>query len=364
MTSSLLTTRQGAMADDGRRSADHASPPHVHQVVDEAMRYLDPPPHESLTLDSVAHAYTILQQAAAVSSDASHLRVQEIASIMRHENTIDKDWILAQTDLYRALLLSAFLLLELGSSHHARILQSSVERCLLLLQVLGCELPQSRHSLLQAVLEEPLVPLNKQERHYTYILQRNRNEGDDDDNSDDSLEDENVLSTMDKRQIAQEEQELVKLATRPIPAGGGFVDQDVQQDPSPSISQQGPLVWIRDSANRTPCHVQLHACGILIVYCGDELPHIFYLTHLTTCEPCVDSQSLCIHISTCVSQEMQSKWLEFQADSLSVGYAWVTSLNQVVQELKRGASLQKELHQEWKGEYENVMAKQKASFRV
>jgi hypothetical protein len=310
-----------------------------------------------LTLDSVAHAYTILQQAACVSSDASHPRVQEIASIIRHENTIDKDWILAQADLYRAILLSAFLLLELGSSHHARIVQSSVERCFLILQVLGCELPQSRHTLLQAVLEEPLVPLNKQERHYTYILQRNKNDGDDDDYN--SLDDENVLSTMDTRQMAREEQELVKLATRPIPADGTVVDQDVQQVPSPRvIVQQGPLVWIRDCANRTTlCHVQVHACGILIVFCGDESPHIFYLTHLTTCESCVNSQALCIHITTCVLQEMQS--LEFQADSLSVGYAWVTSLNQVIQELKQGASLQKELRQEWKGDYEHVMAKNK-----
>jgi hypothetical protein len=232
--------------------------------------------------------------------------------------------------------------------------------------------------LLQAVLDEPLIPLNKQERHYTFILQRNKNENDDDD----SLEEEenNVLSTMDKRQMALEEEELVKLATRPIiPADEVVVmDQDyyVQQDPSPSrIVQQGPLVWIirnyYDSANNsnnkynnknTPCHVQLHACGILTVNCCGDEPYIFYLTHLTTCEPsCVnDSQLFQIHISDVVSQEkMQTLEIKFQADSLTVGYAWVTFLNQVIQELKQGAGLQNELHQEWKGEYENVvMAKQ------
>jgi hypothetical protein len=285
--------------------------------------------------------------------------------------------------------------LELGSGSSNGettkvMLQSSVERCLLLLKILANDndnssLPTSRHALLQAVLGEPLIPLNKQERQYAYMLQR-RNKHDDDDESDDDNqhmeedEEENVVSsTMDKRQLAREEQELVKLATRPIPNNAG-VDQDVpppdddnnnEEAPLPSsIVQQGPLVWIttNNNNNKTPCHVELHACGVLILTAQDKPRDHYYLTNRTKCEPCVDSLSLRMSVQRCVSPRemmmMQPTELlvEFPADS-SPGYAaaaWVRSIHRVIAKLKRVARLQNELRLEWGEEYDNAV-KQMAS---
>lgn len=356
---------------------DASSPSHIHQAIDEAMTYLDPPPHESLAVDSVAHAYTILQQkAAAADSEQHHVhpRLERMEAILSHDHSTPNDeWILDQADLYRALLLSSFLLLELGySAEFTKLLQSSVERCLLLLQILANHhhhhtLPSSRHSLLQAVLEEPLIPLNKQERQYTYILQRSkRDDESDDDPRTMTLEEEHVASAMDKRQLAREEQELVKLAMRPIPNNGG-VDPDAPPDEarSPSIVNEGPLVRIIKNNNKTTlCHVELHACGVLILTVNAKPCEYFRLTNKTTlCQSRVDSPSSTttfqITVQTFGSQEMPPTelLLEFQADSLSLGYAWVTSIHKVIAKLKRDANLQTELRLEWGEEYDAMKHK-------
>lgn len=363
------------MADDNEcRPAsqdDASSPSHIHQVIDEAMMYLDPPPHESLTVDSVAHAYTILQQkAAAADSEQHHVhpQLERMEAILRHDHsTPNEEWILDQADLYRAILLSSFLLLELGySAEFTKLLQSSVERCLLLLQILANHhhdhaLPTSRHALLQAVLEEPLIPLNKQERQYTYILQRSKHD-DESDYDPRTMEEEHVLSAMDQRQLAREEQELVKLATRPIPNNGG-VDLDAPPDEarSPSIVNEGPLVWIINNRTRY-CHVELHACGVLILTANNKPCEHFRLTNRTTfCQSRVDSPSSAFQITvqTFGSQETPPTELplEFQADSLSMGYAWVTSIHKVIAKLKRDANLQNELRLEWGDEYDAVKHK-------
>jgi len=371
------------MANEGN-DATHGT---LHQIVNEAMRYLDPPPPEPLTAESVARAYTLLQQVCVDDGDCNHPRVQQMEVILDNKNKDNNnEWILQQADLYRSLLLASFLLLEMqinnvNNDDSTRVLQSSVERCLLLLQILyhsnSNSLPKSRHALLQAVLDEPLVPLDKQERQYMYVLQRNnKHDGMDDDESD---VDENVVGTMDQKQLAKEEQQLLKLASKPIPNNHDYNQvmtekQNVSLSVDNDIVHQGPLVWIFNEAT-TPCHVNLYACGLVTVTvpCDDattskQQRHKWLLMPTCTCLPQVGKdQTLCIHITgSCrVTSTKPVKLsnapcsLEFQVNSLSEGYAWVTSIQQVIQEIQRLAKLQDDLRDEWKDEYDMVFSKLK-----
>lgn len=92
----------------------------INDAVDEAMKFLEPPFNEPLTVESVARAYSILQQQAAEmrsnhpdGSGNAHFRIQQIQSILSNTPFDNQEWIPPQTDLYRALLLSSFLWLEL-----------------------------------------------------------------------------------------------------------------------------------------------------------------------------------------------------------------------------------------------------------
>ena len=83
-------------------------------------------------------------------------------------------------DMYRALLVTSFLL-RLEYRHSPEVsqrLEGSVERCFLLLQILVAaptpedlvhKMPTSRYPLLNALLEEPLIPMCPTDRQELYI---------------------------------------------------------------------------------------------------------------------------------------------------------------------------------------------------
>jgi hypothetical protein len=141
------------------------------------------------------------------------------------------------SDLYRALLVTS-LLLRLDEYHRhspetCQCLEDSVERSLVLLQILVAaptahdlveKLPQSRYPLLNALLQEPLVPLCRTDRQdLWWSTATNDNEEEDDD------EEEGVLSIPDKKQLAREEQQLLRMARRPIPEPTSREAEDLQQ---------------------------------------------------------------------------------------------------------------------------------------
>lgn len=160
-------------------------------------------------------------------------------------------------DLYRTLLVTSLLLrLHFGEDHYdeatCSTLQASIERCFLLLQILALtpnvaelanRLPKSRHPLLNALIEEPLVPLEKLERQELWLSVAE----DDDDNEEDAVVD-GCLPLPDKKQLALEEKELIGMAQRPIPDVKTLSQQQQHQRqhlPTDVLVQQGEIKMFR-----------------------------------------------------------------------------------------------------------------------
>lgn len=361
----------------------------LHHVVDEVMKYLEPPSHEKLTVESVRQAYTVLQREAIQGgAAAAHLRVERIQSILDNDDASDNeqivDWIQQQADVFRALLLASFLLLEMDNTDNrqtARVLQSSVERCLLLLQVLNTSnsnaLPQSRHVLLQAVLDEPLIPLDKQERQYMYVLQRSNKNNHDENNQETDVEEDNVMGTIDKNELIQEEKELLKLASRPVPSNRNGVEDKVMEEPASTptartngegLIHHGTLFWIHKDMLRT-CNVDLYGCSLLTVTLDDvsdpqQQRYSWLLSSSSTCETRVDKRDKSLHLYVTACHQVTVPFhvdsifcdLEFQVDTLSSGYLWVSSIQKAIQSMQQAIELQKELQREWKEEYDALLA--------
>lgn len=135
-------------------------------------------------------------------------------------NKVYTSSLLILCDLYRALLVTSFLL-RLQYDHSVEAcdcLENSVERCLWLLQILVSaptseelveRLPRSSYPLLNSLLEEPLIPLHQNERRELWWTISN-----DDDNADEEMDIEGIP---DKKQLAIEERQLLDMARRPIP---------------------------------------------------------------------------------------------------------------------------------------------------
>lgn len=184
---------------------------------------------------------------------------------------------------------------------------------------------------------------------------------------------------MDQKELAREEQQLLQLASKPLPPRHNNDQEDqvmeeVIEAPSRAVDKngivhEGSLVWISENHSSVGCNVKLHDCGLVIVTmpsCG----HAWLLSSSSTCEPRVGKdQSFHICIAGC-HRVVTSKPLkitaapcdlEFRVDSLTAGYAGVTSIQTVIQSLLQAKKLQDELRQEWKEQYDAVMSKQRAS---
>ncbi len=381
---------------DSHSNSFHLTYNSLNDAVDEAMKYLEPPSHEPLTVESVARAYTILQQAQAAVEchygEQISARFHQIKSILNNKNESwenkNNDWMQQHADLYRALLLSSFLWLELAGrpeldspSCMTMILQSSAEKCLLLLQALRATanhgaLPTSRHALLQAVLDEPLVPLDKQERQYSYILQARtikRDTATNDVEEEEELinDEEFVVATMDRKELLWEEKELLKLASKPVPAlttrnsvapCGIHVNGTVEQESHNGLVHCGPLMWIHNDSPRILCNFSVYDCGLLTVTSsstssiGDVttmtyndhqrmmMQQAWLLSPSSTCETKTDheEQSVRLIVTQCYQVHIMPFHvnhgnvcsLEYKVNTLSEVNKWVTSIHNVIQSLR------------------------------
>jgi hypothetical protein len=399
------------MSDINHSNSFHLTYNSLNDAVDEAMKYLEPPSHEEpLTVESVARAYTILQQAHAECHNNNHgeqvnVRFHQIKSILNKNNESwehKDDWMQQHADLYRALLLSSFLWLELAGgddelldSQGTTILQSSVEKCLLLLQVLhtanhGTALPESRHVLLQAVLDEPLVPLDKQERQYSYILQARTTKWDTNAHNDALLindEEFITVATMDRKELIRQEKELLKLASKPVPAltrnsvvaPSGIIDHvngSVKEESQNGLVHCGSITyWIHNDSPRILCNFSVYDCGLLTVTCttsmiddgtmrndNHQMMQAWLLSPSSTCETKTDNavhlivtQCYQVHARSCHVNHGNACSLEYKVNTLSEVNKWVTSIHNVIQSLQDAVKLQQELQQEWKEEYQAVL---------
>ena len=225
-----------------------------------------------------------------------------------------------------------------------------------------------------------------------------------DDNDEIMEENDNVVDIADHKQLAKEELELLKLASKPLPQHHDTVDdntekeevtcnKDASQDSNgihdnKGIVHQGLLVWMESTLSAVGCHVQVYDCGLLVVgVLGEsssdhdeskqqqqerEQCNAYILLPTSTCNPRVDNKQL-LHIRItgcyCVSCTQplticpELSFLEFQVESTwNVGYKWITSIQQVIQELQHLATLQDEIWKEWKDDYNVVLSKQQRSF--
>jgi hypothetical protein len=406
---------------DSHSNSFHLTYNSLNDAVDEAMKYLEPSSHQLLTVESVARAYTILQQAQAAVECHNHgeqisARFHQIKSILNKTSRENKnnDWMQQHADLYRALLLSSFLWLELAAGDDDEswdspscmtILQSSAEKCLLLLQALRTTanhgaLPTSRHALLQAVLDEPLVPLDKQERQYSYILQARtikRDTATNDVKEEEELrnDEEFVVATMDRKELLWEEKELLKLASKPVPAlttrnigapcGGGSImdgnDGPVHEERQNGLVHCGLITyWIHnDSSPRIVCNFSVYDCGLLTVTStsignggtmrNDDHPprmQAWLLSPSSTCVTKTDDEEQSVHLIVTQCYQVHTTMpfhvnhgnacsLEYKVNTLSEVDKWVTSIHNVIQSLQDAVKLQQELQQEWKEEYQVVL---------
>ena len=86
---------------DSHSNSFHLTYNSLNDAVDEAMKYLEPSSHQLLTVESVARAYTILQQAQAAvechyGEQIISARFHQIKSILNNKNESQKCTALAR----------------------------------------------------------------------------------------------------------------------------------------------------------------------------------------------------------------------------------------------------------------------------
>jgi hypothetical protein len=163
-------------------------------------------------------------------------------------------------DMYRALLVTSFLLrLEYRHSPEvSQCLEDSVERCFLLLQILVAaptpqdlvhKMPTSRYPLLNALLEEPLIPMCPTDRQELWLSESN---------DDDEEDEEGVFLMPDKKQLASEEEQLLDMARRPIPEQTQDVEgNNVYRQTQPHRKLLPNDILVEDGG------CKLYRCGVL-----------------------------------------------------------------------------------------------------
>ena len=190
-------------------------------------------------------------------------------------------------DLYRALLVTSFLL-RLNyphSSETCHCLENSVERCLWLLQILVAaptsqdlvgRLPPSSYPLLAALLEEPLIPLHRNERNELWWSLSSYDDDEDEDNC--------IEGIPDKKQLAIEEQQLLDMARRPIPERTN--DQEDNTAEFHAEYRKDPLLLPSDILVEDNGY-KLHRCGVL---------HVDDRTLVLTSQTTFDADNGVIHL--------------------------------------------------------------------
>lgn len=241
-------------------------------AVAEAMQWIDSP---NLNVRELQRAYDLLcDEVAVVAMEDFVLRDQLIASCISGESLA---WWTDQMDLYRAIITVSFLLLQMKTfdTKSARTLQNTIEQALLILKLLagtdkeerlGERLIPSRYPLLNALLQEPLLPLSRLDRMELWHVSSEPIEADEEEG------DENGIMIPSRQELLREETELIKLARKPLPPGLA-----TQEDSSKNES----IAWKRQLPNAVLCqakvklstksaslsrdsHLVLYRCGCLV----------------------------------------------------------------------------------------------------
>jgi hypothetical protein len=292
----------------------------IHQIVTQSLDSVD----GGMRREVLEEAYTVLIGSA--SANTSSLIFAPY----------DQVWLETHCDLYRALMVTSLLLRLQHAQHYEESklqrLEESVERCFTLLHILvsvkeadeslADSIPPSHYSLLNALLQEPLVPLYKSERQQFWLS--NVDDGDHEYSDDDDDANQQHLELPDKKQLALEEKELLSMAQRPIPT--------VQFSPEVKVAEILPPRRPSDILMQHG-HVQLFRCGVLLQY-GDQGKRTFFSNKTTIQEDTngLTAPGLCIQITdsshpedsiqlTLADPKNRGAWMK--AFGVSLQNAWV-----------------------------------------
>jgi len=228
----------------------------IHQVI---TKWIDPVSSKKLEIETLQEAYDVL-------INTCHL----CASLDFQSH--DLCWLKVQCDLYRSLIVTSFLLL-LQNASECDILKNLVEKSILLLRILvGAEsesdlphkLPPSEYQLLNSLILEPLIPLSEEGRKELWLL----HEKDNDD------EESTSLAIPNKKELLQEEQQLIRMAERPIPTNWSKENKS-QVESKQELLLPGDILWkgiYRSGVNQNE---------LLILRCGALQNKTGFLTWLT-----------------------------------------------------------------------------------
>lgn len=237
----------------------------VRSTLVAQMAFIDPAEGQALDVHDLQRAYDVLVDTSLTLHQGPVASV--VASALTHYGSVQSafGWLEDTLDLHRAIAAVSFLLLQLKDLQNdheaAKTLETTIERSILMLRLTtACSneasIPEkvtiSRFSLLNALLDEPLLPLSRNERA---SLWRETTE------PIEVPETENTLELPSKQQLEREERRLVQMAQKPLPSNLPEACGVVPREQPTDLLVQGTF----ECENDKP---EVHLCSLVVVRCG------------------------------------------------------------------------------------------------
>ena len=294
-------------------------------------------------LDLVQESQTQQQQQRDVMTFSERTRTQLLT-----EPNMFADWLDDQSDLYRCIILSSFLLLQLMERiPEFAVLQDTIERAVLVLRVmynasddvaLSNSILESRYPLLNALFQEPLLPLSKAERTQLW----------DDTVEPISIQDvdgdtasSNVLATITPKELLREENQLLDMAEREIPNNH---QSSVPTEPfiyEPTF--QGKVYYCTGTEGEDTIipirkhRLRIYKYGFMTLSVSySSIPQLYMLRPTTTMTHCITKEQK-------LQIELENPNLSFQVDHATLGMQWMNAIKEAISASQVAADLKKEL---------------------
>jgi hypothetical protein len=316
--------------------------PSLRESLQQVMEWIDA---EEVQIASIQKAHDLLLELVRqpLAQDMSFTERQ--CTQLLTEPTIFADWLDDQTDLYRCIILSSFLLIQLMERiPEFDLLQDSIERALLVLRVLynasddvalSKAILESRYPLLNALFAEPLLPLSKTERRQMW----------DDTIQPISIQDVDAEHTgiaelilISPKELEREEKQLLDIAGREIPN-----NQTMAAIPTETFIYepmfQGKVYYIEGEETIPKKHrLRIYPYGFIAFSVSySAIPKLYKLETITTITHCVTKDQK-MEIS------LKHPSLSFHVDDAMSGMQWMKAIKEGIAACHVAADLHYELN--------------------
>jgi hypothetical protein len=264
------------------------------------------------------------------------------------EPTMFADWLDDQSDLYRCIILSSFLLLQLMERiPEFALLQDSIERALLVLRVLynasddvalSNFILESRYPLLNALFQEPLLPLSKAERTQLW---------------DDTVEPISIqdvdgdtgtseVIVISPKELLREENQLLDMAEREIPNNVNHTSSIPSEPFIYEPTFQGKVFCCtgaegEETIPKRKHRLRIYPNGFMALSVSySAVPQLYMLGPTTTMTHCITKEQK-LHI------ELENPNLAFHVDHATLGMQWMRAIKEAISASQVAADLKKEL---------------------